>query len=144
MGVGTLTNEKDDTIFSDESFYETKFLHSLLKGVRNIFLLWLIGKQKMHGYAIISKINEISSYNGHKVVHGSTIYPLLHSLENDGLIESFEDYNGNHKVKMYEITEKGIHVLNSIKSLIKERPNNDTLINFIDEMIFNDTEFSKD
>ena len=64
----------------DYQFLETKFLHSLMKGVRNIFLLWLISQEKIHGYAIISKINEIYSNMGVKVVHGSTIYPILHSL----------------------------------------------------------------
>ena len=121
----------------DYQFLETKFLHSLMKGVRNIFLLWLISQEKIHGYAIISKINEIYSNMGVKVVHGSTIYPILHSLEKDGLIVSSEEYNGNHKVKMYEITERGIITLNSIK----QRPSNDTLITYFDDMLFNDREF---
>ncbi|WP_292474856.1 PadR family transcriptional regulator [Methanosphaera sp.] len=125
----------------DYQFLETKFLHSLMKGVRNIFLLWLISQEKIHGYAIISKINEIYSNMGVKVVHGSTIYPLLHSLEKDGLIVSSEEYNGNHKVKMYEITERGIITLNSIKKFIKQRPSNDTLITYFDDMLFNDREF---
>ena len=112
-----------------------------MKGVRNIFLLWLLRKEKMHGYALISKINEIYSYMGVKVVHGSTIYPLLHSLEKDGLIKSSEGINGNHKVKMYEITEKGVMTLNSIKHFIKKRPKNDTLIMYLNEMIFNDEDF---
>lgn len=125
----------------DYQFLETKFLHSLMKGVRNIFLLWLISQEKIHGYAIISKINEIYSNMGVKVVHGSTIYPILHSLEKDGLIVSSEEYNGNHKVKMYEITEKGIITLNSIKKFIKQRPSNDTLITYFNDMLFNDREF---
>lgn len=125
----------------DYQFLETKFLHSLMKGVRNVFLLWLISQEKIHGYAIISKINEIYSNMGVKVVHGSTIYPLLHSLEKEGLIVSSEEYNGNHKVKSYEITEKGLVTLNSIKKFIKRRPANDILISYFDDMLFNDTEF---
>ena len=125
----------------DYQFLETKFLHSLMKGVRNVFLLWLISQEKIHGYAIISKINEIYSNMGVKVVHGSTIYPLLHSLEDEGLIVSSEEYNGNHKVKSYEITEKGLVTLNSIKKFIKRRPANDILISYFDDMLFNDTEF---
>lgn len=119
----------------------TKFLHSLTKGVRNIFLLWLLSKNKMHGYAIVSKINEYYEYMGVKVVHGSTIYPLLHSLEKDGLIKSFEEYNGNKKVKVYQTTEKGITTLNSIKKFLKSRPENDIFKTYLDEMIFNDKEF---
>ncbi len=119
----------------------TKFLHSLTKGVRNIFLLWLLSKNKMHGYAIVSKINEYYEYMGVKVVHGSTIYPLLHSLEKDGLIKSFEEYNGNKKVKVYQTTEKGITTLNSIKKFLKSRPENDIFKTYLDEMIFNEKEF---
>ena len=78
---------------------------------------------------------------GVKVVHGSTIYPILHSLEKEGLIVSSEEYNGNHKVKMYEITERGIITLNSIKKFIKQRPSNDILITYFDDMLFNDREF---
>ena len=112
--ITSLVEMKNNNTVSDVSVLNTKFLHSLMKGVRNVFLLWLISKKKMHGYAIISKINETYDYIGVKVVHGSTIYPLLHSLEDEGLIISSEEYNGNHKVKMYEITEKGVMTLNSI------------------------------
>lgn len=119
----------------------TKFIHSLLKGVRNVFLLWLLSKNKMHGYAIVSKINETYKYTGEKVVHGSTIYPLLHSLEKQGLIESSEEYNGNKKIKIYETTEKGIDTLNSLKQFIKSRPENDLFTTYLDEMIFNNEMF---
>ncbi len=65
-----------------------KFLFSLMKGVRKIFILWLISREKIHGYAIISEINEAAAtIPGDKVVHSSTIYPILHSLEKDDLIK---------------------------------------------------------
>ncbi|MDD6285580.1 PadR family transcriptional regulator [Candidatus Methanosphaera massiliense] len=122
----------------------TKFLNSLLRGARNIFLLWLISQKKIHGYGIMNVINEAAvTVPGEKVIHSSTIYPLLHSLENDGLIKSSEELNGNHKVKMYEITDEGVLTLNSIKQFIKERPENAKIISFIDDMIFNDKIFTK-
>lgn len=135
----TLVENKKES--KKDYYLKTKFLHSLIKGVRNVFLLWLLSKEKLHGYAIISKINEIYSFMGEEVVHGSTIYPLLHSLEKDGLIISSEGLNGNHKVKMYEITEKGIFALNSIKHFINERPKDDILLKYLDEMVFGDEDF---
>lgn len=132
--MADIIDEKD----TENLILETKFLHSLMKGVRNVFLLWLLSKEKMHGYAIISTINEIYSYMGVKVVHGSTIYPLLHSLEKDGLIISSEGFNGKHKVKIYEITEKGIFSLNHIKNTIKKGPKSDLSLQFLNEMVFDD------
>ena len=137
MALVENTMQADD----ENNYLKTKFLHSLMKGGRNVFLLWLLNKEKLHGYAIISRINEIYSFMGEEVVHGSTIYPLLHSLEKDGFIISSEGFNGNHKVKMYEITEKGVSTLNSIKHFIKERPKNDILLKYLDEMIFTDEDF---
>lgn len=137
-----MKNSENESINEEHSIRNSKFLHSLIKGVRNVFLLWLLSKNRMHGYAIISKINETYQYMGVKVVHGSTIYPLLHSLEQEGLIESFEEYNGNKKIKSYEATEKGIETLNSIKDFIKSRPETDLFTTYLDEMIFDEDYFS--
>ena len=137
-----------ETIRINNENYNRKFINSLLKGVRTIFLLWLIGQKPIHGYAIISTINEImaTSYenkeiNSKEVVHGSTIYPLLHKLEDDDLICSCEEYNGNHKIKLYSITEKGINSLNSIKHCLNNQTDN-MLVDFINELVFDKSDFS--
>jgi DNA-binding PadR family transcriptional regulator len=121
---------------------ESSFLHSLVKGCKSVFLLWLLSKENLHGYAIMSKINEINENSNINSVHSSTVYPILHSLEKDGLIISSEGYNGNHKVKIYQITDKGILQLNSIKLFIKESDNK-TFRTYLDEMIFDDNLFVK-
>lgn len=126
---------------SKECSDTSKFLHSLTKGSRQVFILWLLSKNRMHGYSIISKINEAYEYMGVKVVHSSTIYPLLHSLEEQELIDSFEEYNGNKKIKSYETNEKGIERLNEIKKFIKSRPENKIFIDFLEEMIHDNNEF---
>lgn len=127
----------------DEEFINTKFINSLLKGIRNIFLLWLISRQKIHGYAIMSTMNEMISKKSGKCVHSSTIYPILHSLEEEGFIKSSQEFNGKHKVKLYEITDKGNNMLNSIKYIINNRPKDNLLRDFFDDMIFNDNMFKK-
>lgn len=130
----------DDTV---NHLYEKKFMNHLFKGVRTIFLLWLISQEKIHGYKIISLINEmLCSEKNEKVVHGSTIYPLLHSLENKGFIKSSNDYNGKKQVKLYEITDDGIKLLNSIKEFIQDKPE-DTLIKmYFNDMFVNDKKFT--
>jgi DNA-binding PadR family transcriptional regulator len=130
---------KSNLICQDKSSFEK----ALLKGVRNIFLLWIISKKKIHGYGIISKLYEsLSSISNKKTIHASTVYPLLHSLEEDGLIKSSTELNGKNEVKVYEITEDGIMVLNSLKDCIKTRPHNDYVISFMDDMLFNDKTFT--
>lgn len=129
----------------EEIMLNTKFHNALVKGVRNIFILWLISKEKIHGYGIMSILNKThSDMSGKKAVHSSTIYPILHTLEKDGLIKSSQELNGNHKVKMYEITNKGLKMLDSLKQFMnKKRPENNMLISFFDDMLFNDNMFIK-
>lgn len=136
--------DEDDDYKSDINYQDnSNFEHSLLKGVHNIFLLWIISQKKIHGYGIISKLNEsIPSLSNKKVIHGSTVYPILHSLEKDGLIKSSKQLNGKNEVKIYEITDDGIMVLNSLKKCIKSKPRNDYLISFMDDMMFNEKTFT--
>ena len=136
--------EEDDDNKSGLNYQDnSNFEKALLKGVRNVFLLWIISQKKIHGYGIISKLNEsISSLSNKKVIHGSTVYPILHSLENEGLIKSSMELNGKNEVKVYEITDEGIMMLNSLKQCIKSKPHNDYLISFMDDMMFNEKTFT--
>ncbi len=121
-----VTTKKDG---NDKDFIkEDKFLKSLLKGVKEIFILWIISKEKIYGYSLISKISDIT------VIYGSSVYPILHSLEKEGLIISSIELHENHKVKMYEITQKGKDTLNTINSVTKSEKNN-ILTNFVQDMI---------
>ena len=45
---------------------------------------------------------------------------------------------------MYEITNKGLKMLDSLKQFMhKKRPENNMLISFFDDMLFNDNMFIK-
>ncbi len=58
-------------------------------------------------------------HHGYNMSPG-TLYPLLHSMEKDGLLNS-EERNVNGKIrKYYKITPLGDKVLNQLKSKIKE------------------------
>ncbi len=68
------------------------------------FGLWMIEELEHHGYNMSP----------------GTLYPLLHSMEKDGLLNS-EERNVNGKIrKYYKITPLGDEVLNQLKSKIKE------------------------
>jgi len=60
-----------------------------------IFGLWMLGELKEHGYNISA----------------GTLYPILHSMESDGLLRK-EEQNVDGKIrKYYSTTEKGASVL---------------------------------
>lgn len=68
------------------------------------FGLWMIEELEHHGYNMSP----------------GTLYPLLHSMEKDGLLDS-EERNVNGKIrKYYRITPLGEEVLTQLKSKIKE------------------------
>lgn len=130
-------NEKKDDI----SFINQKFLYSLMNSVRNIFILWLISRGKTHGYAIIQELNnQFSEIHGGKKIHGSTIYPILHTLEDDGLIKSEKELNGKKEIKAYEITQKGLDFLDSLKKFIRNKKVTDLTLLFIKDIFIENNE----
>lgn len=82
----------------------------LLKGSTVILILSLIDCEPMYGYQLIQEI-EKKSRGVFKFKEG-TLYPILHSLEADGMIESYWWGNeGSRQRKYYRITNKGNQTL---------------------------------
>ena len=91
----------------------------LLKGSTAILILSLLDSKPMYGYEMIKEIEKRSS--GVFSFKEGTLYPILHSLESENIVESFwEDKIGGRKRKYYRITEKG-------KSHLKEKQKEWTL-----------------
>lgn len=57
--------------------------------------------------------------HGYKVSPG-TIYPLLRKMEDLGLLKSRWDVVNGRRVRLYEITEKGLEVLKEGKEKVRE------------------------
>lgn len=98
--------------------YDIKLLKSM-KGFGKTMILWLISKERTHGYELMNKINEISPSGEEKVRGPSKIYPVLHDLEEAGLIIGTWEAHGKRKVKYYKITEEGNQTLIRIKKVFK-------------------------
>ena len=98
--------------------YDLKLLRSM-KGFGKTMILWLISKERSHGYELMNKINEISPSAEETVRGPSKIYPVLHDLEEAGLIEGNWELHGKRKVKYYEVTDEGIQTLNRIKKVFR-------------------------
>lgn len=77
----------------------------LLKGSTTMLVLNLLKGSNMYGYEMIKKLKE-KSENVFELKEG-TLYPILHGLEEKGLITSYWDETGAKRRKYYAITEKG-------------------------------------
>ncbi|MCB2339237.1 PadR family transcriptional regulator [Clostridium estertheticum] len=78
----------------------------LLKGSTVILILKLINKKPMYGYEMIKEMEEKS--NGIFTLKEGTLYPLLHTLESKGLVESYWDEGSSkRKRKYYKIMDQG-------------------------------------
>ena len=80
-----------------------KINKELLKGSTTVLILSLLNRKDMYGYEMIKEMEERSK-NIFSFKEG-TLYPILHSLENENYIEAYWDSsNGNRKRKYYKIT----------------------------------------
>ncbi|MBL0388803.1 helix-turn-helix transcriptional regulator [Tumebacillus sp. ITR2] len=78
----------------------------LLKGSTAILVLSLLEKQDLYGYQMIKAMEQAS--NGLFLFKEGTLYPLLHTLESNGDVESYwSDGEGARKRKYYRLTEAG-------------------------------------
>ena len=79
---------------------------STLSGNTSMLVLKLLDESDMYGYQIIEELAKRSE-NVFRMKTG-TIYPLLHSLEKDKLISSFDEKADNLRLrKYYTLTRKG-------------------------------------
>ncbi len=78
----------------------------LLKGSTIILILKLLERKPMYGYEMIKEIENASG--GVFAFKEGTLYPILHSLESDEMVEAYwSDATGNRQRKYYRITDKG-------------------------------------
>ena len=82
--IHELMKERDE-IFENMSKYEKKLMKGLMRGFANTMILWLISQKRQHGYEIMTKLHESTPYDN-KMPSASKIYPVLHDLEKNGLI----------------------------------------------------------
>ena len=79
---------------------------SLYKGCLEHFVLRLLDNQKrMYGYELTQKVKELTA--GDLVITEGALYPLLHRLEAEGLLDSEIKIVDNRPRKYYFLTPKG-------------------------------------
>ena len=79
------------------------------KGTLPTLILEALAREASHGYRIAQQIKEKSK--GVLDFKEGTLYPALHKLENDGLVESYEGVEKGRPRRYYRITKSGKAVL---------------------------------
>ncbi len=79
---------------------------SLYKGcLEPIVLRLLKDNGRMYGYSITQKVKEITK--GELQITEGALYPLLHKLEAEGIVETAVESVGNRMRKYYTLTKAG-------------------------------------
>lgn len=90
------------------------FTKNLVAASLEPLLLTLLAEREMYGYEILQRVEELS---GGKIRWtASKLYPLLHHLENEGLLEAswYPSESGPDR-KYYRLTRQGETVLEATK-----------------------------
>ena len=90
-----------------------KINKELLKGSTTMIVLNLLKEKNMYGYEMIKELKE-KSQNVFELKEG-TLYPILHSLEENNFITSYWDNSTGKNRKYYAITKKGMNNLKEKK-----------------------------
>ncbi|WIV17547.1 PadR family transcriptional regulator [Paenibacillus polygoni] len=77
----------------------------LLKGSTVILLLTVLNEREMYGYELIKEIENKSDQVF--VMKEGTLYPILHTLESEGLLNAYWSQQDGRKRKYYQITDEG-------------------------------------
>ncbi len=78
----------------------------LLKGSTGTLVMQLLSRKKMYGYEIIKELELLST--GLFELREGTLYPILHALEENGLVVSeWIGNEGERQRKYYSLTKSG-------------------------------------
>ena len=79
------------------------------KGTLPTLILEALAQEPSHGYRIAQRIKERSE--GVLDFKEGTLYPALHKLENEGMVESYESVENGRARRHYRITRVGRRTL---------------------------------
>ena len=85
-------------------------IDQLRKGSTTLLILSVLADERKYGYQIMRELERRS--DGYFSMTAALLYPALHQLELDGLVESeWEEGQGKRRRKYYTITVKGRQAL---------------------------------
>lgn len=95
-----------------------KISKELISGSTTMLVLSVIKNEDMYGYKIIREL-EVRSEYAFSFKEG-TLYPILHALEKERLVESYWVTADGRKRKYYHITKEGAKRLEEKEEEFKE------------------------
>ena len=101
---------KDEVQSFEEGIVERMFRNFL-----DLMVLKLLREEPMWGYKIIKCVDEVY---GVKLRHGA-LYPLLNNLEQKDFLRSHKNVEKGRVRKIYEITSRGIQLVDSYIEFLK-------------------------
>lgn len=90
-----------------------RYSKELLKGSTSTLVMSVLENKDLYGYKIIREL-EIRSENAFEMSEG-TLYPILHALEKEKMLESYWNEVDGRNRKYYHITKKGKKELDAKK-----------------------------
>jgi transcriptional regulator len=84
-------------------------LGETLKGHLDLLLLAILSEGPGHGYAVIESLRQRS--RGLFDLPEGTVYPALHRLEDQGLLQSRWSEDSGRRKRIYQLTPKGRQAL---------------------------------
>ena len=88
---------------------------SLISGSTTLLILSLLSREEMYGYQMITELARRSDHTFE--LKEGTLYPILHGLENEKAVTSYErEAPSGRKRKYYHITKKGLRLLDEKKA----------------------------
>lgn len=76
-------------------------------------LLGVLSEGPAHGYEVIRRLREAS--DGVFDYPEGTVYPSLHQLQKDGVLQSSWDTVGGRRRRVYQITPQGVSALDTVR-----------------------------
>ena len=110
------TEDVSNMTYSSQSF-KKEIVQRIFRNFLDVMVLRLIRKEPMWGYKIIKFIED--TY-GLVLRHGA-LYPLLNSLEKKGLLRSKKEAKNGRIRKVYEITSKGIQLVDAYNNFLQNQ-----------------------
>lgn len=107
---------------------QSKFIRSIVRGLSNSIVLWILNKKPSCGYEIVKEIKRLTNHK----LPTSVVYPILYGLEEDKFIKGNWKKRGRRYAKYYSLTERGRNLLNSVRELFR-RPLKDVITELIHE-----------
>jgi len=97
--------------------FKGEIVQRIFRNFLDVMVLRLVRAEPMWGYKIIKHVEEEYAV---RLRHGA-LYPLLNSLEKKGLLRSKKEAKGGRVRKVYEITSKGIQLVDAYIEFLRNQ-----------------------